>query len=389
MKTLKMEEDKKNSRLLFEFGIIFMILNLLCVTGIWQSLLCDWQMFGDASLYLQAYVDASGKYIMESLNQQSLYLSLLTFVFSFLGNKEELVLIVNLILQLMGILFLFIGVRKSAGILFALISVLVSVIGCILWFPISADSSMHLLWLLSAFIYCLCMKIISLNKVHSWLYAVMGILCGFFVYLDFAGILPLLAVLLSVLRIKSYQGKREGRNKIIFVLSIGISFLVIFYLWNNYRLDIQVLKQWFYERQAYMFHKDAKMPYVLMTFVFLLQVIMGGIYQHKNKVVPVPDVFLTEELQYEGESSTVVDEKQGTITEKALKSEVATVEKSEKKEVTEEEKPKVKLLENPLPVPKKHMKKEMNYGFEPSEDQMHYDLNNYRVDDDYDLKTGL
>ena len=46
----------------------------------------------------------------------------------------------------------------------------------------------------------------------------------------------------------------------------------------------------------------------------------------------------------------------------------------------------VKLLDNPLPTPKKHVKKEMNYAFEPTPDQMHYDLNNYRIDDDYDLK---
>ena len=39
-------------------------------------------------------------------------------------------------------------------------------------------------------------------------------------------------------------------------------------------------------------------------------------------------------------------------------------------------------MENPLEVPKK----EMDYGFEPSKELMHYDLNNYRLDDDYDLK---
>ena len=54
-------------------------------------------------------------------------------------------------------------------------------------------------------------------------------------------------------------------------------------------------------------------------------------------------------------------------------------------EVIEEPKP-VKFIENPLPLPKKHVKKEMNYAFEPTPDQMHYDLNNYQIDDDYDLK---
>ena len=56
------------------------------------------------------------------------------------------------------------------------------------------------------------------------------------------------------------------------------------------------------------------------------------------------------------------------------------------KEDTKQEVKPIKFLENPLPVPKKHVRKEMNYAFEPTKDQMHYDLNNYRIDDDYDLK---
>ncbi|MGN0306831.1 MAG: hypothetical protein ACI4DN_01315 [Lachnospiraceae bacterium] len=52
----------------------------------------------------------------------------------------------------------------------------------------------------------------------------------------------------------------------------------------------------------------------------------------------------------------------------------------------EEPKPAVNRIPNPLPLPKKHVRKEMDYGFEPSKEQMHYDLNNYNVNDDYDLK---
>jgi hypothetical protein len=32
------------------------------------------------------------------------------------------------------------------------------------------------------------------------------------------------------------------------------------------------------------------------------------------------------------------------------------------------------LLENPLPLPKKHIKKNMEYGFEPQEDELKYDI---------------
>jgi len=77
--------------------------------------------------------------------------------------------------------------------------------------------------------------------------------------------------------------------------------------------------------------------------------------------------------------------------EQKIESVIKTEPQIENKEETstEPEKTKVKLLDNPLPLPKKHVKKEMNYAFEPSADQMHYDLNNYRVDDDYDLKTNI
>ncbi|MDR0948158.1 MAG: hypothetical protein LBM69_01415 [Lachnospiraceae bacterium] len=34
----------------------------------------------------------------------------------------------------------------------------------------------------------------------------------------------------------------------------------------------------------------------------------------------------------------------------------------------------VELLENPLPVPKKHIRKKMDYGFEPSQDLLKFDL---------------
>ncbi len=52
------------------------------------------------------------------------------------------------------------------------------------------------------------------------------------------------------------------------------------------------------------------------------------------------------------------------------------------------EEPSANFIPNPLPLPKKHIKKEMNYAFEPPKELMHYDFNNYRAEDDYDLKES-
>ena len=169
----------------------------------------------------------------------------------------------------------------------------------------------------------------------------------------------------------------------MFALTIIVSMLGMIYLWNNCRLDISVFRNWFLERKAFMLQKESFMPYIFMTIVFFLQLILALIYNYQNKAEPVADVFLTEELQIQESKQVIENRNENTCTEEPEEKEIANSDKEQ------EEKPKVKLLDNPLPVPKKHVKKEMNYAFEPSEDQMHYDLNNYRVDDDYDLKTGL
>lgn len=42
-------------------------------------------------------------------------------------------------------------------------------------------------------------------------------------------------------------------------------------------------------------------------------------------------------------------------------------------------------LDNPLPVPKRHVKKELDYGFEPEPDQMCYDIE-VSDQDDFDIR---
>ena len=73
--------------------------------------------------------------------------------------------------------------------------------------------------------------------------------------------------------------------------------------------------------------------------------------------------------------------------EQRLKEDEALPEKETKAAIAEGKgKEKIQFIPNPLPVPKKHMKKAMDYAFEPPKELMRYDLNNYNVNDDYDLK---
>jgi hypothetical protein len=62
-------------------------------------------------------------------------------------------------------------------------------------------------------------------------------------------------------------------------------------------------------------------------------------------------------------------------------------EKAEEKPIENtEEKPKVpQFFETPLPMPKKHVKKSIDYAFEPSDDLMKYDVE-ISPNDDFDIK---
>jgi len=57
----------------------------------------------------------------------------------------------------------------------------------------------------------------------------------------------------------------------------------------------------------------------------------------------------------------------------------------ETKEVEEDKVKEIEFIENPLPVPKKHVRKTMDYAFIPDESKMKYDIQ-VKDNDDYDLK---
>ncbi|NLL77246.1 MAG: glycosyltransferase family 39 protein [Clostridiales bacterium] len=59
-------------------------------------------------------------------------------------------------------------------------------------------------------------------------------------------------------------------------------------------------------------------------------------------------------------------------------------EKINNAEIEKEEKKSIKFIENPLPLPKKHVKKEMNYGVDVPDEQMNYDVFS-EEDDDFDI----
>ena len=166
----------------------------------------------------------------------------------------------------------------------------------------------------------------------------------------------------------------------------------MFYFWNNFRFDAAVFMKWFQDKISFIYSSDMINQYVSIATVFGIIIIYYLITSSKKKTVESPDNTVVENTSSEDVAEDIISSEEVTVDNISPKDVVEenTVEETfgtqiEIPEVMEEPKP-IKFIENPLPLPKKHVKKEMNYAFEPTPDQMHYDLNNYQIDDDYDLK---
>lgn len=392
MKLRNMDENKKTGKIVFETGIFFIVITLLCVFGMWQSVSQDWHITLGGTNFPQAFIKSGGNYNIVYLNQESIYISFLSVLFSFLGNKEEIVSIINLILQILGIFFFYLGAKKLYRYVFPLAIAVIGSLLSICFYPVIADTSMHIIWFLSGFIFWLGAESISGNFVKRILF---GVLLGIFCYIDLAGFFLLITFTLFILMEKELRLKG---NKIPFIYFLYFllgninGYFVMFYFWNNFRFDAAVFMKWFQDKTSFMYSSEMVNQYLSIAIVFGIIIIYYLITFSKKKTVESPDNTVVENTSSENVAEDIISSEDVTVDNISPKDVVEenTVEETfgtqiEIPEVMEEPKP-IKFIENPLPLPKKHVKKEMNYAFEPTPDQMHYDLNNYQIDDDYDLK---
>lgn len=397
MKQRNSDGKKKTGKLLLEIVILFLILALLCTAGIWQAVSCDWEIALGGSLFPQAFIKSVGNYKIAYLNQESLYISFLSVLFSFLGNREDVVSVINLILQLAGVFFFYLGAKRLFHFVFPLAITVISGLLGICFYPVVGDTSMHMIWFLTGFIFWLGSTTYG-DRPRDYIKRIfLGVLIGIFCYIDLAGFFLLAAFVLFTLLKKEVCMKGKKITLIYFLyfwLGIINGFFIMFYLWNNFLLDKNVLQYWLNDKLQYFTQDMGMNQYISLGILMgIIAVFYAVKCFTKPAVEPVMEDTVVEtvvepilveekisELSLEKDVSKEVTE---TVSEEINEPEIQDI--KVKKPEPEIKKP-IKFIENPLPLPKKHVKKEMNYAFEPTSDQMHYDLNNYRLDDDYDLK---
>ena len=389
MKPKSINGNRKTGKILFEAGILIMIANLLSAYGIWQSILNGWKITNGGENFFQAFIQSGGNYVITYLNQESIYIAFLSVLFSFLGNKEEIVSIINLILQVSGLLFFYLGAKKMFRFVFPLALAVIGGVLSICFYPVIADSSMHIIWCLSGLIFWIGSKSFSELSGKFIKRILLGILLGIFCYIDLAGFFLLTVFILFIVIAKEFnlkEKKIQFLHFIYFLLGVINGFFVMFYLWNNFKFNKDVFQYWLNDKLRHFVQETSINQYISLSLILVVSVIF---YIIKRREIATENS-VAEELvgmnvvtAVEESTETVLETKVDVVTD--VKEEVQKPSIEMNKETPEIPKP-IKFIENPLPLPKKHVKKEMNYAFEPTSDQMHYDLNNYRFDDDYDLK---
>lgn len=351
-----------------------------------------------------------------------LYVVCLSVIMSFLGNKIISVMFLHVILQVLSLIVCYLAVRKSAGRLPACVTLIylsfssayISRIGVI-----DPECLYFLLYLLGMYLIVSAIKNYCRNYYTKsfavWIFMILGIVLGILVYLDIRSV-TLLFFLVGI-----FTGKKEedeelpvitaGQNIMVFgavevscvlaffgsflidSLGYGTEYMTELSAWGNYYLSeswgsvLASMDQFMRDFPfnvllivaasflVFEFKRSGKeqnyMLWILLCVCTAPTPMTGyGVLPYGTIALFIWCVLAGLGLQncIMGDSAQVVQAKIEKINAEA--------------EVEEIQKP--RFIENPLPLPKKHVKREMDYEYPVAEEDMKFDI---EVDesDDFDI----
>lgn len=352
-----------------------------------------------------------------------LYAKMLYLLFWLFGNHMLYAAYLQMALQMAALVFFYFALRNLWGFIPA-----IAAEAALLVFPeflksLTILNQENLLLFLLCVNLCLAAAVLSrtLRKQstagrYALVILVSGICAGLSAYLEklyLAVPAALLLALLLMKRPKEAQGMQKRRLQLpVYLIGMGLGFGVCL-LVKRQITGQQYAAVWAeYDRvqlSGEVFLSGSVMNYasaLLLFFVFVAAAAAIVIYSYCEKAQILPEI--KEEIQIQDIESFEKSETEEEIKKSEIKkSEIkkSEIEKMEIKESeikavtgqensrnvqeqlpqeTAEEKKTVKYIENPLPLPKRHVKKEMDYGFEPDCDLMKYDVM-VEENDDFDL----
>lgn len=402
--------------------------------------------YGTMDFYTMATVKDGGSIPSVSHGASYLYTGMLSGLFSLFGNKQSVGIVMQIVLQLAGILLFYFAVRNLAGKMEAVISMAVLVFfPAMVQYSFTLMPENLYFFLFSGMLFLIALyksfeeKRERKTAVSVILLALIGIGIGYMAYLDVIGMLLLAGTCFIILTKKRKRGiniayisvTTGGSVLALLALFFAEAFLENTTVWNAF------FSWWnlYFAKFAWNYMiagPDVTLACSLMIcagaawciFSFLRKKEDNGCFYMLSLVVLALFVsFGSQNMSYQllitafwsilaamGITSVMfVKEPQGVTQEpltvltvdgvcgKEMKSRTENLQvkemqtreilpkETESNNMDHTEKKPVQFIENPLPLPKKHVKKTMDYSFEPEEHLMKYDIE-VSDDDDFDLQ---
>ena len=432
------KDGEKSSRAAF-FGEVFIVLSVFfagLIYRIWLYLQSAPDMIAMTQYYHAATLKA-GAGVEPIVHGASYFYTLcLSLVLSFLGNKATAAVYLQIFLQMLTILLAFFAVRKTAGRIPACAAMLMLAVSSVYTgqiFILTPESFFFLLYLAGLFIIGSYMKMYCRGNFSATAGIAgaffSGIAIGILCYLD-AVALTLLFLLPAL-----FTGiQKQGKNK-VFSAKISASFLVLILasgglsfmgalaadaFYNHGKIG-QAAETWFllyrsHIKADYIFYQTNRSIIECLILIVPAVLLIMAFWNRKGKqntsfwiclmflLSPTPltavgvlpyqvfSIFIWSVLAGIGlQQSFVWEEKKvakTTVDIQTMDEDKNTVEMKETApEARAEASAPVsapRFIENPLPLPKKHEKREMGYQYEIAEDKMNFDVE-IKENDDFDF----
>lgn len=326
-----------------------------------------------------------------------LYAKMLYLLFWLFGNHMLYAAYLQMALQMAALVFFYFALRNLWGFIPA-----IAAEAALLVFPEFLES-LVILSQENLLLFLLCGNLALAAAVlgrtarkqnaaggYAFVILVSGVGAGLCAYLEklyLAVPAMLLLVLLLIKRPEEATGIQRRRLQVpVYLIGLGLGFGVCL-LVKRQITGQQYAAVWAeYDRvqlSGEVFLSGSVMNYasaLLLFFVFVAAAAAMVIYSYCEKEQILPEIKKSEIKKSEIEKMEIKESEIKAVTGQENSRNV----QEQLPQETAEEKKTVKYIENPLPLPKRHVKKEMDYGFEPDCDLMKYDVM-VEENDDFDL----
>lgn len=350
-----------------------------------------------------------------------LYTLCLSFVLSFLGNKAGAAVCLQIFLQMLTLLLAFFAVRKIAGRIPACAAMLMLAVSSVYAgqiFMLTPESFFFLLYLAGLFIIGSYVKMYcrgNFSVASGIAGAVLsGIVIGILCYLD--AISLTLLFLLPALFTGIQKREKDAASFLVLILaSGGLAFmgaLAAYALYSHGEIG-QTAETWFllyrnHIKADYIFYQTNRSIIECLILVVPAAFLIMAFWNRRREqnasfwiwlmflLAPTP-LTMAGVLPYQIFSIFIWSVLAGIGIQQSFVWEEKKVAKTENKSVAEMNEPAPetsaevsapvsapRFIENPLPLPKKHEKKEMGYQYEIAEDKMNFDVE-IKENDDFDF----